>query len=390
MERKEINKIISETPRSGIRRIMDKAISMDPEKKEIIHLEVGEPQEPTAEIIKKAAAKAALDGWTKYTQNAGYIGLRKAIVKKLKEQNGVKVTEDNIFVTPGATYAVSIAIGAVINHEDEVLVPDPGYPNFPVAVKHYGGIPKFYSSDMDDGFKIDVKGLEKLVTKKTKMLVVNSPSNPTGAIVPEEDWKKMVEFAKRHNLWVLTDEVYEKWIFEGKHFSPMSLENTDDIIGIYSFSKSYNMTGFRVGYIVTRAPELCASLIKAQELYISAAPAISQITAIEAMEKAEKEADELVKSYKFKLNRVLDILGKHVGYKPQGAFYVLIDVSKTGMLSNEFADKLLMEEKVAVAPGATFGPSADKYIRITLAAPVEELEKGVTRIKRFLEKYGKN
>ena len=386
MKNREINHVLEKMPRSGIRRIMDKAIEIDPSQQEIIHLEVGQPHEPTSKIICEAASKAALSGFTKYTQNAGFIDLRKAIKNKF-EANKIHITEDNIFITPGATYAVSIAIGTLINHGDEVLVPDPGYPNFAAAVRHYGGIVKYYTLLEDNNFQIDFDNLKSLITNKTKLVIINSPSNPTGAVLSNEQIKKLVDFTLKNNLWLLSDEVYEAYVYSGSHVSPLSFPNTEHVVAVFSFSKSYNMTGLRVGYIVSKNKAVCDSLLKAQELYISSAPSISQMAALDALKYCDKEVEALKNKFQKKLKLALDLLGGDIGYIPQGAFYILIDISKTGLSSNDFADFLLKTEKVAVAPGITFGPTSDKYIRIALTAEMGPLEEGIKRIKRSLDKY---
>ncbi len=386
MRNKNINFIIDKMPRSGIRRIMDKAIELDPDQKEIIHLEVGQPQEPTSKMICKYASKAALDGFTKYTQNAGFLDLRKAIKEKL-EKNNIFVTEDNIFVTPGATYGVSITVGTLINHGDEVLVPDPGYPNFAAITRHYGGIVKYYTLKEEDNFQINFDKLKKLVTDKTRLIIINSPSNPTGAVLSREQVKNLVDFTFKNNIWLLSDEVYESYVYSGEHISPLSFSNADNVIGIYSFSKSYNMTGLRVGYVVSRNKNVCRGLLKAQELYISSAPSISQMTAINTLKFCDEEMASLKNNFKTKLDTAINILNDDIKYIPKGAFYILIDISRTGKSSNEFADILLETEKVAVAPGATFGPSSDKYIRVALTANMEHLEEGLKRIKKCLYEH---
>lgn len=386
MRDKDINRVLNKMPRSGIRRIMDKAIEIDPEQKEIIHLEVGQPQEPTSKMIRDSASKAALDGFTKYTQNAGFFDLRKAIREKLAKNN-ILVTEDNIFVTPGATYGVSIAVGVLLNHGDEVLVPDPGYPNFAAAVRHYGGVAKYYTLKEGENFQINLNELKEIVTDKTKLIIINSPSNPTGAVLTKDQIKEIVKFTHENNIWLLSDEVYESFVYARKHVSPLEFPNSDHVIGVYSFSKSYNMTGLRVGYIVTKNKMVCNALIKAQELYISSAPSISQMAAIDSLKKGEQEVANLKNKFRTKMDLALKILGNDVKYNPEGAFYILVNIDGTGLSSNEFADILLDKEKVAVAPGATFGPSSDKFIRIALTAEEKKLEEGLKRVKRCLNEH---
>jgi len=386
MDNKKINFVIDKIPRSGIRRIMDKAIELDPKRKKIIHLEVGEPHEPTSKKICEYISGAALNGFTKYTQNAGFLELRKTIKEKLAKDD-IFVSENNIFVTPGATYGVAVAIGIIINPGDEVLVPDPGYPNFPSVVRHYGGIPKFYTLDEKNNFQTDINEIKLLTAEKTKMVIINSPSNPTGAVLKEKQIKDLVNFTSQNNIWLLSDEVYEAFVFNGQHTSPLKYPDVDNVVGIYSFSKSYNITGLRVGYTVSRNEKFCNGLIKAQELYISCAPSTSQIAAIKILKNCEDIKVDLKNKFKMKLDTALDILGENVKYLPEGAFYILINISKTGLSSNEFADILLEEKQVAVAPGITFGPLSDRYIRVALTADIEQLKEGLNRIKNCLNKY---
>ena len=383
MTQPSINSVLASLPRSGIRRITDKIMALK-EGSKVIHLGFGEPQEPTPRAICEAVSEAALKGFTKYTLNAGWLELRKEIRKKLEKQNRLEVGEDDIFVTPGATYGVSIAVGTLINPGDEVLVPDPGYPNFSSAVLHYGGKVKYYPLEEKSGFLIDLKKLDSLVTSKTKLLILNSPSNPTGAVFPEALMREVVEFAHRRNLWVISDEVYEAFVFSGRHVSPLSLPKSEHVVGIYSFSKTYNMTGLRAGYLVTKNKALYKSLINAQELYISSAPSVSQAAALAALRYCAKDVEALKNRFKEKRDLALEILKDEVHYTPQGAFYIMVDIKKTGLSSDEFADRLLEKKGVAIVPGATFGPSSDRFIRIALTAEKTALKKGVLKIKDSL------
>ncbi len=379
------NSVLSHMPRSGVRRITEKVMELEHMGNDVIHLGFGEPQEPTPEPIRRAVSQAGLEGFTKYTLNAGWPELRKAIREKLRIKNGVEVDEEDIFVTPGATYGVSIAISALINSGDEVLVPDPGYPNFAYSALHFGGKVKYYTLQENTGFQIDFKNLDSLVTDKTKLLVINSPSNPTGAVLTEDQMEELVQFTRRRNLWLISDEVYEAFIYSGAHVSPLSFPDNEHVIGIYSFSKTYNMTGLRVGYVVIRDKTLRKSFINAQELYISSAPSVSQVAALSALMECEKDVEQLRKGFQDKRDAALEILKDEVRYVPEGAFYILVDVSRTSLSSDEFADLLLKEKKVAVVPGATFGPSADKFIRIALTAETSLLKEGVRRIKEFIQ-----
>lgn len=385
-----INRVLQALPRSGIRRITDQVLELDRAGRHIIHLGLGQPQEPTPSVICKTVADAALSGFTKYTLNAGMQELRVAVKQKMATFNNVHVDVNNIYITPGATYGVTIGIGAIINPGDEVLVPDPGYPNYAPAALHYGGKVTYYSLDAKKGFEIDVEAIKALVNEKTKLIVINSPSNPTGSVLSKEQVEQLVAYTATRNIWILSDEVYEAYVYSGEHVSPLSFPDAGHVIGVYSFSKTYNMTGLRVGYIVAANPSLHASLINAQELYASCAPSVSQMAAIQAIKHCEKDVQDLRSKFLEKRNAALRILGDLVPYIPQGAFYVLVDISRTGLTSDQFADELLREKQVAVAPGATFGPSADRYIRIALTAEKSSLEVGVKRIRDFIVARARN
>lgn len=382
--RQTINSVLASLPRSGIRKITDRVMALSQDHQDVIHLGLGQPQEPTPRAICEAAAEAALKGFTKYTLNAGWLELRKAVQAKLRRWNRVEVDLDDIFITPGATYGVSIAVGTLINVGDEVLVPDPGYPNFASCVLHYGGKVKYYTLQEANGFQIDFDELDSLVSEKTKLLIINSPSNPTGAVFPEGHVQRLVDYTAKKHLWLLSDEVYEAFVYSGKHISPLSYPDSDHVLGVYSFSKTYNMTGLRVGYTVTKDKQLYASFINAQELYISSAPSVSQAAALRALQDCDGEVKALTGRFHQKLNLALDLLQGEVHYVPQGAFYILVDIRKTGLSSDEFADLLLEEKRVAVAPGATFGPSSDRFIRIALTAEAPLLKEGIQRIKEFI------
>lgn len=380
-----VNRVLQTIPRSGIRRITDQVLELDPTGARIIHLGLGQPQEPTSQAICQAVAEAALNGFTKYTLNAGMLELRDAVKLKLAATNKIHVDVNSIYITPGATYGVAIGVGAIINAGDEVLVPDPGYPNYSSAVLHYGGKVRHYPLEAKNGFQIDVDRLLALVSGKTKMIIVNSPSNPTGSVLTKDQVERLIQHTTRCKIWLLSDEVYEAYVYVGEHVSPLSFPEADYVIGVYSFSKTYNMAGLRVGYIVTGNASLHASLLNAQELYTSCAPSVSQRAALHALRYCDKEVKELRDRFLEKRNVALRILGDLVPYVPQGAYYIFVDISRTGLSSDQFADELLREKQVAVAPGATFGPSADKYIRIALTAERLALEIGVSRIKEFVE-----
>ena len=384
MSLKPINAYIQNMPRSGIRRIMDSATSPD-----ILHLEIGQPDFPSPEPAIRAACESACEKeglYTRYTPNMGYLSLRRSLVKKLKEENNIHAAESQILITPGSNYGIMIALSVLLNKGDEVLVPDPGYVNYTYLPPQYGGVVIRYPLYAFDGFSPRIEAVVEHITPKTKVIVHNSPSNPTGAVCSESFVKELVEFARFHNLYILSDEAYEHIVFDGKHFSPAQYDTDGRVISIFSFSKSYAMTGWRVGYVVSN--ELISkALEKQQELCVSCAPSISQKAAEAALESAHQHIGTMVKQYRRRRDLAMDILKKHnlFSYIPQGAFYVLIDISSTGMDSDTFVDRLLGEKQVALAPGATFGVIASKYVRLSMAADDNVVIEGLERICAFIK-----
>ena len=384
MPLRPINTYIQNMRRSGIRRIMDSATSSD-----ILHLEVGQPDFPTPEPVIRAACEAACEKeglYTRYTPNLGYLSLRKSLATKLKEDNRIGTAENQILVTPGSNYGIMIALSVLLNKGDEVLVPDPGYVNYTYLPPQYGAVVTRYPLFEDDGFVPRIEVLAEQITPKTKVIVHNSPSNPTGSVCTESYIRSLLEIARLHDLYILSDEAYEHIVFDGKHFSPARYDTDGRVVSIFSFSKSYAMTGWRVGYVVSNE-FISKALEKQQELCVSCAPSISQKAAQAALEIGHQYIDTMVAQYRRRRDIALDILKNHglYSYTPQGAFYVLIDISSTGMESDTFADRLLSDQRVALAPGATFGNTAGKYVRVSLAAKDEAVVEGLEKVCHFIK-----
>lgn len=387
--KRTINSVLGNLPRSGLRRLTDQVMRINQEGGDVIQLGFGQPQEPPDEGIRRAIADAATYESLAYTENAGLPDLKNAIRLKLKQENQIDVEESDIFVTVGATYGVTAAIGCIIDQNHEVLVPDPGYPNFAPAVRHYGGAVKYYSLLKERGFLPDLEQLVAQISPSTKLLIINSPCNPTGSVMDREMIKDLLAIAERHNLWILSDEVYESYVYEGEHVSPLSFGNHDHLVGVYSFSKTYNMTGLRVGYIVTRNKDLGKAILNAQELYISCAPSTSQRAACYALNSCGEYVAAMRHEYRKKRDLAVSFLKPYIGHYPEGAFYLLVDIEFTGFSSDQFADRLLQEKRVAVAPGATFGPTSDKYIRVAFTPNYDVLREGLLRLREFLDEQHK-
>ena len=381
---KPINSYIENMPRSGIRRIMDSATAPD-----ILHLEVGQPDFSTPELVLQAACEAVTDKegrYTRYTPNMGYMSLRQSIVKKLKTENGINTTESQILITPGSNYGIMITLSVLLTPGDEVLAPEPGYVSYAALPPQHDCTVTRYPLHESDGFVPRIESIADCVTPKTKVIVHNSPSNPTGAVSSESFIKGLIELAGAHGIYIISDEAYEHIVFEGRHISPARFDKNGNVISIFSFSKSYAMTGWRVGYVVSSEP-IAKALEKQQELCVSCAPSISQKAAEAALELDRQHIDEMVEQYRQRRDLAMDILKKHglFFYTPAGAFYVLIDISSTGMDSDTFADRLLSEQRVAAAPGATFGALAGNYIRVSLATEDSAIMEGLERICKYIK-----
>ncbi|MCD6308465.1 MAG: pyridoxal phosphate-dependent aminotransferase [Candidatus Latescibacteria bacterium] len=371
----ELNRITASMPSSGIRKIM--TLSQDVE--DCIHLEVGQPDFRTPEHILVAAAQAARDGFTRYTPGAGIPELREAIARKVTEKNGFPVKAGNIVVSPGAVTSVATTLLALAEPGDEVLVPDPGWPNYMMQMTCIGATGVRYSLDSAHGFQIDFDELEKRVTPKTKVLMTTTPGNPTGAVLPRGAMENLAEFCRRHDIFLLSDEVYEDIVFDTAHTSAGLFNYDGRIATVFGFSKTYAVTGLRVGYVVC-GEKMAALVTKLQEPFVSCACGISQKACLAAIEGPQEPVYEMVKIYRERRDAVVKILRENglYRYTPQGAFYILIDISATGMDSDEFAVELLKDRNVAVAPGGTFGPNTESFIRICFATDTDRLIEGVT------------
>ncbi len=368
-------------PISGIRLIMD----MSAQIPDALHLEVGQPDFRTPPHIIEAAHQAALEGYTGYTPNAGLDSLREACAEKARRENGLTCDASNVLVTVGSEGAVASAFVALVDAGDEVLVPEPGWTNYAMLTHAREATPVPYALPEEDGFIPDPEAVADLVTPRTKMLVINTPANPTGAVYPAEAVEALVDVARKHDLYVLSDEAYEKLAFGVEHVSPARYDDEGRVVTAFSFSKSYAMTGWRVGYAVA-SERIARMMIQLQEPYYSCAPSVSQKAAEAALAGPQDALHHMVAAYAERQRIVLDTLSPagYVTYTPQGAFYVLVNIRATGMRSFDFAKTCLTETHVAVAPGATFGAGADGWIRISTATATDAVREGCSRVLGFL------
>ena len=371
---------IDSVPGSGIRAIHEIAIQLD----DVIMLAVGEPDRDVAPHIAAAATEAWQGGQTHYTANAGIPPLREAIRAKLARDNDVHVQTEQVWVTVGATQALHQAMALTLTAGDEVLVPDPGYTTFTMNARMLDAVPVPYSLLPEHGFLPDLAQLETLISDRTRVLIVNSPSNPLGVVFPRETLQALLDFAERHDLWIISDEVYEAFHYGADHVSIASLGGVDRIFSAFSLSKTYAMTGVRVGYLVT-PPGFTATMRTVQEAAISCVAAPDQFAAIAAIDGPQDAVAEASRHYRGNYEAavaVLDDLGiRH--HVPHGAFYLWIDVSHaSGGDVAGWAQRFLLEQKVAVAPGSAFGRSGEGWMRVCLAATRDDIVTALGRLPR--------
>jgi aspartate aminotransferase len=372
----------AEALHSGIREIANEAIRTPG----AIRLEVGQPNFPTPKHIGEAGKRAIDEGKTYYTHTQGLLSLRERLVAKLARVNGIKVTPDRIATTPGGVGGVAAIFAAVLEEGDEVLLPDPGWPNFRMmlAWTHAKGVS--YPCRPADGFQPDLDTIARLISPRTKLLVVNSPNNPTGAVYPRDTIARLVELAQRHNLWLLSDECYDQILLDGSWTSPASIAPDDPrIASVFTFSKTYAMTGWRIGYVAGSA-ELIDTVTKVLESNSSCVSTISQVAAEAALDGPQDCVTEMVAAYRHRRDLVVDLL-REAGLfiaEPAGAFYCMADVSPSGLGSREFAFELLRKKGVSVAPGTAFGEVGKDSVRISLASSDQDLREGVGRLAEFV------
>lgn len=373
--------------RSGIREVMDLAAARD----DVLHLEVGQPDFATPAHIVEAGCAAVRSGFTTYTANKGLPDVRASIAAKLKRVNGIEAAPDDIVITAGAVNALVEALTTLVNPGDTILIPDPGWPNYQMMADVLSARTVHYPLVPEDGFLPDLDRLDELArTSGAKVLMINTPGNPTGAVFPAQVVGALVELAARHDLYLLSDECYEEIVFEGEHVSPASLGGRDHVLSVFSMSKTYAMTGWRMGYI-TGPREVVDLVAKVQEPMISCATSITQKAGQTALDGDQSCVREMVDTYRARRDMVVDILreGNLLISVPHGAFYIMADVSAAAHDSYEFARRLIKETGVAVAPGETFGPSGAGKVRLSLATATPDLREGAERLVRAVSEWSR-
>ncbi|MFD3257721.1 aminotransferase class I/II-fold pyridoxal phosphate-dependent enzyme [Paenibacillus lentus] len=376
---------VREIQPSGIRKFFDLASG----SKDIITLGVGEPDFITPWHVREACVYSLERGYTSYTSNAGTPELREAIAEYL--YNGFDLNyspKDEILVTVGGSEAIDLALRALIEPGDEILVPAPCYISYSPISFIGGGIPVEIETYAKDNFKLQAEHLQAKITPKSKVLILNYPSNPTGGIMTYEDWLPIAKLVEKHDLIVISDEIYAELTYGGKHVSFASLPGMKDrTILVNGFSKAFAMTGWRMGYACGH-PELIYAMLKIHQYTVMCAPVMGQVAALEALKNGLEEKDQMVESYNQRRRLIVQGL-RDIGlscHEPQGAFYAFPGIETTGLSSDEFAQRLLMEAKVAAVPGTAFGAGGEGYLRCSYATSVNQINEALDRMGQFVHK----
>ena len=368
---------------SGVRRMFELASKYD----DAINLTLGEPGFTTPDHIIEAGIKGLKERKTKYTPNAGIMELREAIAYKLLKENGIKCDpEKNLIVTAGATQALMLAMVTLVNPGDEVIIQGPNWPDYRGQIDMVNAKTVYAKVDEKNDFKMTADVIEPLITDKTKLIIINSPSNPTGGVLDYDDLKEIAELVKKYKIFIISDEPYEKLVYDGfEQKSLAAFDGLEDyVLTINSFSKTFAMTGFRVGYICANE-KIVSNLIKLHENMIASVPEPMQMAAIEAVYHGDEDVAEMVKYYDRNRHLIVDGLNEIKGFSclcPKGAFNVFPNITDFGMSSRETAEYILEKTHVVTSPGDAFGPDGEGYIRICYASKYEDIKEALDRMKK--------
>ncbi|MBE6095043.1 MAG: aminotransferase class I/II-fold pyridoxal phosphate-dependent enzyme [Schwartzia succinivorans] len=385
--KKRIAPQVEAVPPSGIRKFFDIAAEME----DVISLGVGEPDFVTPWTIRESCIYGLEQGRTSYTGNRGLPELLEEIARHKKEQHGLDYDpKTDVLVTVGVSEALDLALRALLSPGDEVLIPEPCYVSYKACTTLAGGVAVPVPARIENEFRITAEDLEAHVTPRTRVLLIGYPNNPTGAVMRREHLAELADFAEAHDLLVISDEIYGDLTYGGEpHVSFASLPGMQErTLLLDGFSKAYAMTGWRIGYALG-APEIIAAMTKIHQYTMLCAPITAQLAAVEALKRGEKYRDKMVAEYDMRRGFIYQGLTK-LGlscFEPKGAFYIFPDVSSTGLSSEDFAEKLLMSEHVALVPGTAFGDCGKGYVRCSYATSLDKIDEALARIGNFLAQH---
>ena len=370
--------------------ILSKAKALEAQGMDVIHLEIGQPDFQTPSNIMEAADRAMANGYTGYSPTLGFNELRQAVADYVKKYKNVDAGLENVAIVPGGKPTMFFTMMTLVRPGDEVIYPNPGFPIYESCIKFAEGVPVPLPITAENDFRLDIEKFKSLITPKTKLIIINSPGNPTGGVFEKEDILAMAEVLRdRPDIFILSDEIYDRLVFDGKTFSIASLpEFRDRTLVLDGFSKSYSMTGWRIGYCVANE-----EIIKRFELLmvnsVSCTCSFTQMGALEALTGSQDSVDRMREEFRKRRDWLVEALNNIDGIEcrlPRGAFYAFPDISSFGLTSKEFADRLLNEEGVALAWGTSFGEYGEGHIRISYATSLENLKEAVKRIRRFTQR----
>lgn len=382
-----VSQRIASVPPSGIRRFFDIAATME----SVISLGIGEPDFTTPEPIVQAGIEALKRGETHYTSNSGLMELRRAIAEHLDRLYGQTYNPaSEILITVGVSEALYLACAAVLDPGDEVIIPEPCFVSYAPEVTFAGGVPVMVPTRAEDDWQVTAEAIEAAVTERTKAILLGYPNNPTGAVMSRERLNEIAAVVKRHDLLVISDELYDRLVYDAEHVCFPSLPGMySRTILLMGFSKAYAMTGWRIGYAAAPA-EILGMMRKVHQYTIMCAPTIAQYAALAALREGEPYVQEMRAEYDRRRRLIVSGLNE-IGLtctEPQGAFYAFPSIAVAGMDENEFAERLLQEEHVAVVPGSAFGEAGKGYVRCSYATADEKIEEALERMYRFVRRHG--
>jgi aspartate/methionine/tyrosine aminotransferase len=373
----------------GAYQVLAQANKLEAAGREIIHLEVGQPDYATFENVTHAGIEAIRAGKTRYTPPAGIPSLREAIAEDGGKRRGIKFTADEVVVSPGGKPNLFFPTLALVEPGDEVIYPNPGFPTYEAMIKVAGGIPVAVPLLEENNFSFDVAAFDRLINEKTKLIIINSPSNPTGGVIPLEDLKHIAAQAQKYDCWVMSDEIYARIIYDGltAHSIAALPGMKERTIIVDGFSKTYAMTGWRLGFGIMPS-DLAARVDLLLTHSIGSTAQFTQFAGVEAVIGPQDMVDVMVAEYQRRRNIIVDGLNAIPGFacqKPQGAFYAFPNVKQTGMNSNDLANLILDKAGVALLPGSSFGDYGDGYLRLSYANSIENIQKGLEKIHKVVK-----